>query len=702
MDQNSTSTTITFDVTEEDPADELTASIVTPPTHGKLGEVDQTTGTITYTPTSGYSGTDSFAYKVTDGIDDSNVATISITVPEPPVPENHPPVAKDQVIHIGQNTTFKSISFNVTEVDKRDELSAIIVSHPLHGNLSQLNQEKGTVMYIPNSDYFGNDSFTYKVNDGIVDSNIANITVQDSSSHVPSNVAVAVTNTQECGTDMHYSIHWLNCKPNKCPDDYHLDDYTEKCMLNGSIGFELSTEELRKNELCSLNGVKGIEDKLNELGGINSNGIPQSEPRQSHLENSFKDIDHCVQDYVSGTIYWSEKTGAYLVKNPILAKYKELGGESGELGFPRSDEFNIPKFSKVSCQIFGIKEICGPSNDYFGNAYILRDDIFTAYQPIADILQFPESDTTDLIFNYQGKQIHGVVSHFMKQPFTVINNIYPGFPGPYRVDEGSIYVSDHGLHITKGVINGIYEGIGGFSCLGFPITEEEPLFGSEAYAKYNTPKDSLVQSFNNGFISRSPTGGSTYSLNTVPPDCKLTWPKELIGPEPKLPEIKSFKIQGIEHLRINAGQSITLTWDVINCDASCSISIKTKIPGIQDEKIWRPNLESHGSITDKPSSGTFYFLEVYQDGKFVAKKQVDVFVFNQVKTSLFYFNLTNPTVFYKPCVIAQVESTDAELAKTRLQQEYSGYNIQKSDENEYNNYYGKVGLKCTTITRAFY
>jgi hypothetical protein len=55
----------------------LTYTVVTNPAHGTL------TGTapnLTYTPTTGYTGADSFTFKANDGKVDSNVATVSITV----------------------------------------------------------------------------------------------------------------------------------------------------------------------------------------------------------------------------------------------------------------------------------------------------------------------------------------------------------------------------------------------------------------------------------------------------------------------------------------------------------------------------------------------------------------------------------------------------------------------------------------------
>ncbi len=69
----------------------LTYSIVNPPQHGTLsgsfaGQLQ------TYTPTAGYTGSDSFTFRANDGTANSNTATVSITVVDPAsCPANLPP-----------------------------------------------------------------------------------------------------------------------------------------------------------------------------------------------------------------------------------------------------------------------------------------------------------------------------------------------------------------------------------------------------------------------------------------------------------------------------------------------------------------------------------------------------------------------------------------------------------------------------------
>ncbi|MEI6502403.1 MAG: right-handed parallel beta-helix repeat-containing protein, partial [Armatimonadota bacterium] len=63
----------------------LTATKITDPSHGTLTAFG-TTGSFTYVPTAGYVGTDSFTYKINDGIEDGDsVATVTIAVRQPAV-----------------------------------------------------------------------------------------------------------------------------------------------------------------------------------------------------------------------------------------------------------------------------------------------------------------------------------------------------------------------------------------------------------------------------------------------------------------------------------------------------------------------------------------------------------------------------------------------------------------------------------------
>ena len=91
---------------------------------------------------------------------------------------NHYPSALDDSYSTYQNTALTiaapGVLANDTDEDG-DLLSAVLVSGPVHGTLT-LNAE-GSFIYTPTANYGGTDSFTYKVNDGELVSNIATVNI---------------------------------------------------------------------------------------------------------------------------------------------------------------------------------------------------------------------------------------------------------------------------------------------------------------------------------------------------------------------------------------------------------------------------------------------------------------------------------------------------------------------------------------------
>jgi len=113
-----------------------------------------------------YSGTDQFTFVVSDGALQSSPATVNITVN----PVNDPPVADDLFINTQAN---KPASVTLTGSDpENDPISFSVVTAPANGSLSG---SAPSLTYTPNSGYVGSDSFTFKANDGSLDSQIATV-----------------------------------------------------------------------------------------------------------------------------------------------------------------------------------------------------------------------------------------------------------------------------------------------------------------------------------------------------------------------------------------------------------------------------------------------------------------------------------------------------------------------------------------------
>ncbi|MBN2849237.1 MAG: tandem-95 repeat protein, partial [Erysipelotrichaceae bacterium] len=121
-----------------------------------------------------FTGNDSFTYKVNDGTVDSNIATVTINVGS----VNDAPVAVEDSYSINEDTLLTvvvpGILGNDTD-DDGDALTVALITNVAHGTLA-LNAD-GSFTYLPAANYFGPDSFTYQVNDGMADSNIVTVSI---------------------------------------------------------------------------------------------------------------------------------------------------------------------------------------------------------------------------------------------------------------------------------------------------------------------------------------------------------------------------------------------------------------------------------------------------------------------------------------------------------------------------------------------
>jgi VCBS repeat-containing protein len=158
--------------------DPLSVVSLSAPLHGSA--VVNADGSVAYTPVANYFGTDSFTYRTNDGSEDSDVATVNVTI----APVNDAPVAVDDSATTAEDTPIVlNLVANDTDVDS-STLSVVSLSTPLHGSV--VVNADGSVTYTPATAYFGTDTFTYHTSDGSLDSlNAATVTVTVGSVNTP-------------------------------------------------------------------------------------------------------------------------------------------------------------------------------------------------------------------------------------------------------------------------------------------------------------------------------------------------------------------------------------------------------------------------------------------------------------------------------------------------------------------------------------
>jgi VCBS repeat-containing protein len=126
--------------------DTLTAVLVGDVSHGTL--ILNGDGSFSYTPDADFNGADSFTYKANDGLADSNIATVTITVNA----VNDPPVAEDQPVTTDEDVPV-TVTLTASDVDG-DGLTFIVVTGPSNGTLSGAAPN---LTYTPNADFNGAD-----------------------------------------------------------------------------------------------------------------------------------------------------------------------------------------------------------------------------------------------------------------------------------------------------------------------------------------------------------------------------------------------------------------------------------------------------------------------------------------------------------------------------------------------------------------
>ncbi len=165
-----TNTPVTVEVLElafDPDGDTLTATAVTQGSHGTV--VLNLDGTVTYTPTTSYTGDDSFTYTVEDP--DGNEASHTITVTVGPID----PVALDDEAATPVNTAVNVAVLDIAFDPAGDTLEVISVTQGAHGTV--VIETDGTVTYTPTTSFTGTDSFTYTVEDDDSNTSTGTITV---------------------------------------------------------------------------------------------------------------------------------------------------------------------------------------------------------------------------------------------------------------------------------------------------------------------------------------------------------------------------------------------------------------------------------------------------------------------------------------------------------------------------------------------
>jgi hypothetical protein len=158
--------------------DPLTFAVVGGPAHGTLSGSGPN---LTYTPNANFNGSDSFTFTATGAGVESNSATVSITVGA----VDDPPTATPQALSVLEDMAL-GLVLGGSDVDG-SAVTFTVLSAPAHGTLTGTAPN---LTYIPNLNFNGADSFSFRASDGTLNSTPASVAI----TVLPVNDAPVATN----------------------------------------------------------------------------------------------------------------------------------------------------------------------------------------------------------------------------------------------------------------------------------------------------------------------------------------------------------------------------------------------------------------------------------------------------------------------------------------------------------------------------
>ena len=241
-------------------------TVVGAPANGSTS-VNTGTGVVTYTPTADYEGNDSFTYTVDDLYNGTSAATtVSITINA----VNDNPVAVADVVTTDEDTPINiDVAANDTDVDNGDSADNSTISlltQPANGSASV---NAGVVVYTPDTNYNGSDSFTYTIDDqNGATSNTATVMINVTGVN---DAPVAANDSANSDEDNAVSVDLVN---NDSDVDGTVDATTVTIMgqpANGTVAVNSSTGAATYTPDADFNGSDSFTYVVQDDAGATSN-----------------------------------------------------------------------------------------------------------------------------------------------------------------------------------------------------------------------------------------------------------------------------------------------------------------------------------------------------------------------------------------------------------------------------------------------
>lgn len=236
------------------PSQSLSYKLVAGPANGTLSGCITTssyspTRTCTYSPNANFNGSDSFTYKAYDGLVDS-VTTQTITINIAAI-NDAPTLTANQTITTNEDTPV-TFDLNAGTDIEGATLTYVKLTDPASGTLSCVGGVSRSCTYTPSLNFNGSTAFTYKTNDGQLDSNTATVTININATNDPPVVGAGQTfaindNTAfnfvlNAGTDVDIPAQTLQYKLVSAP-------------ANGTLSNCINSSSYTTNRNCTFTAI---------------------------------------------------------------------------------------------------------------------------------------------------------------------------------------------------------------------------------------------------------------------------------------------------------------------------------------------------------------------------------------------------------------------------------------------------------------
>ena len=220
---------VTIDVLEDATdidGDSLTINAIT---QASNGVVQISNNQIIYTPNQNFNGTDTFTYTITDGNGGQTTKSTMVTVSVNPI--NDTPVAITSSATVNEDA---AVTIDVLEDATDIDGDSLTIANITQGNNGTVQISNNQIIYTPNQNFNGTDTFTYTISDGKGGKVTKSITV---SVNPINDTPVAITNSATINEDSTVTINVLDNATDIDGDSFN------HCCHHSSIQWRRSNQQ---------------------------------------------------------------------------------------------------------------------------------------------------------------------------------------------------------------------------------------------------------------------------------------------------------------------------------------------------------------------------------------------------------------------------------------------------------------------------